>query len=62
MLTELLIKIDKREKVVGSVGIITDCKIDKEYPHFYERLVSDDVFERNQEIKKSRNRTVRRGR
>lgn len=32
------------------IGIITDRKTGKEYPHFYERLVSDDVFDRNQEI------------
>ena len=32
------------------IGIMTDKKTDKEYPHFYEHLVSDDVFERNQEI------------
>ena len=32
------------------IGIMTDKKTGKEYPHFYEKLVSDDMFERNQDI------------
>lgn len=32
------------------IGIMTDKKTGKEYPHFYEKLVSDDVFEENQNI------------
>ena len=29
---------------------MTDKKTSKEYPHFYEKLVSDDIFEQNQAV------------
>ena len=32
------------------IGIMTDKKTGQEYPHYYEKLVSDDLFEQNQAI------------
>ena len=32
------------------IGIMTDKKTGQEYPHYYEKLVSDDLFEQNQSI------------
>jgi|GEM_PF-1069692 resolvase domain protein len=32
------------------IDIMTDKKTGQEYPHYYEKLVSDDIFEQNQAI------------
>ena len=32
------------------IGVMTDKKTNKEYPHFYEQLVDDGVFQDNQDI------------
>lgn len=42
------------------VGIMTDKKTGKEYPHYYEQIVDKKVFDLNQSILTGRNRHKRR--